>query len=290
MNETKFLPDGEKVVVKGKINSTEYIVQKIFITEDGDEILSGEKFTTKNILDKPAKSYKDKRIEELEKTINRMVSSKEQIYKEVAELKEKRKAVTEHLKQSNYLADKLPDFDWDLFCDFFTGNIKYFVESQHRIIVHKFEDKIYNYERYYDNKRFEGVKSLSLYCTGLNKVEYHVGGYKDLSGSGSKLIPIRNDNELTQVLNEKVNFYLEEDKLTYSNYLELGQWIDLDEVTIRNLRQKEVEAIEKYYQDNLQRNEDIKKKQLSEISLYSSLSYIYSDSTIPLLTFRVTTL
>lgn len=58
----KYTTDGRKVVIIGDLNQTEKIVQEIFVTEDGAEIPSGERFVVKSLLDTPAKSWKEKRL------------------------------------------------------------------------------------------------------------------------------------------------------------------------------------------------------------------------------------
>ena len=62
----KYTTDGRKVVIIGDLNQTEKIVQEIFVTEDGAEIPSGERFVVKSLLDTPAKSWKEKNIADLE--------------------------------------------------------------------------------------------------------------------------------------------------------------------------------------------------------------------------------
>ena len=66
MNEIKYTTDGKKVVVIGDLNQTEKIVQEIFVTEDGCEIPSGERFVVKSLLDKPSISWKEKTLLDLE--------------------------------------------------------------------------------------------------------------------------------------------------------------------------------------------------------------------------------
>ena len=53
----KYMSDGRKVVVIGQLNTVESIVQEIFVTEQGDEIPSGERFTTKDLHDTPEQNY-----------------------------------------------------------------------------------------------------------------------------------------------------------------------------------------------------------------------------------------
>lgn len=66
MNTIKYTTDGRKVVVIGDLNQTEKIVQEIFVTKDGDEIPSGERFVVKSLLDAPAKSWKEQELIKLE--------------------------------------------------------------------------------------------------------------------------------------------------------------------------------------------------------------------------------
>lgn len=54
--EFKYTTQGKKVRIMGKLNSTEYIVQEVFVDDKGNEIHAGENFVTKNLLDAPAKS------------------------------------------------------------------------------------------------------------------------------------------------------------------------------------------------------------------------------------------
>ena len=72
MSEFKYLSDGRKVLVVGKLNNVEYIVQEIFVTTGGDEVPSGERFTTKNLHDEPVVSYREKREKESEQRLKRI--------------------------------------------------------------------------------------------------------------------------------------------------------------------------------------------------------------------------
>ena len=67
MENIKYTRDGKKVVVIGDLNQTEKIVQEIFVTKEGDEIPSGERFIVKSLLDEPAKSWKEIKLEQIEK-------------------------------------------------------------------------------------------------------------------------------------------------------------------------------------------------------------------------------
>lgn len=49
MAEIKYTTCGKKVVVIGDLNQTEKIVQEIFVTNDGAEIPSGERFVYESL-------------------------------------------------------------------------------------------------------------------------------------------------------------------------------------------------------------------------------------------------
>ena len=48
--EFKYTAQGKKVRIMGKLNSTEYIVQEVFVDDKGNEIPAGENFVTKNLF------------------------------------------------------------------------------------------------------------------------------------------------------------------------------------------------------------------------------------------------
>jgi len=59
----KYTASGNKVIVVGKLNNQETIVQKIFVSE-GNEIPAGENFIVKTLLDAPAETWKEKKMKE----------------------------------------------------------------------------------------------------------------------------------------------------------------------------------------------------------------------------------
>lgn len=55
--QTKYTNDGKKVAIVGKLNADQTIVQEIFITENGQEIPSGENFVVTSLHDQPVKKW-----------------------------------------------------------------------------------------------------------------------------------------------------------------------------------------------------------------------------------------
>ena len=113
--ECKFLSDGRKVAVIGSVNSKQFIVQEIFITESGDEIPTGESFVTGSLHDEPVKSYLDKKVEEQELRLKQLKDLVDKKKKEADLTIEKCKANAEILRQSNLVTKDLSNIDLDLF-------------------------------------------------------------------------------------------------------------------------------------------------------------------------------
>ena len=91
MND-KFLTDGRKVRVIGKLNNNESIVQEIYIDEGGSEIPSGDNFTAKNLHDAPVETYTDR---EIKKKKAKLVS----IESEITNICRKEKLARQELKK-----------------------------------------------------------------------------------------------------------------------------------------------------------------------------------------------
>lgn len=127
MSDYKFLSDGRKVAVLGKINQTEYIVQEIYITKSGDELPSGENFTAKCLHNEPVQSYRDKKFSKLEEKELRLKRTILGLEKDISMLNINRRAYSDILKQNKKFLDLFNTYDSDYLADVITGNIKYCV-------------------------------------------------------------------------------------------------------------------------------------------------------------------
>ncbi|MES1923402.1 hypothetical protein MHBO_004968, partial [Bonamia ostreae] len=67
--ETKFLRDGRKVAVICNINAKEFVVQEVFVNEDGVEKLSGDQFVAQNLRDEKLISYHEQQSINAEKRL-----------------------------------------------------------------------------------------------------------------------------------------------------------------------------------------------------------------------------
>ncbi|QDP64723.1 MAG: hypothetical protein GOVbin2917_38 [Prokaryotic dsDNA virus sp.] len=228
--ETKFTPDGKKVVVCGKINSTEYIVQEIYVTESGDEIPSGENFTAKTLLDEPAMTYKQKEEIKVHNNLERLKKEYDEQRKKNRFIMEEAKAVSALLKRNNFLAEKLPDFDWGSFCDAITGNVKYSVRTSYGLDIKSFEEDTFSWENSYGERHFDGLKALSLISVGSyrnTRPEFCLSSYSDGSGSNKKVTYLKTDEELKTFIEDYLDKQFKEDTLTLQDIKTASKYVDV---------------------------------------------------------------
>lgn len=261
--ETKFTPDGKKVVVCGKINSTEYIVQEVYVTDSGDEIPSGENFTAKTLLDEPAMTYKKKEEINTSKNLERLKKEYEDQRKKNRHIMEEAKAVSSLLKRNNFLVEKLPDFDWDSFCDAVTGNVKYSVRTTHGLSITSFEEENFSWDNYYGGRKFNGLKALVLLSKGSysnSSVEFSVCGYSDGSGGSRGVTYIKTDEELKTFIEDYLDRRFEEDALTLNDIKEASKYIDVK----YNMKQHVLNKEKKKLLDNYDKNVNDQKERLED--------------------------
>lgn len=196
MSTIKYTTDGRKVVVIGDLNQTEKIVQEIFVTKDGDEIPSGERFVVKSLLDAPAKSWKEQELiklearfekerKEWEDRIKKIQDEKELVYKSLSLRVKWLKQVAkqphpEALKKViETLALFLSNSDiWVFYADYSTWYLeKYDQEGFSRI-----HD---NVDRDYHRTRLENMKLVSLFGLTNGDFQFKINQYSDGSGSSN---------------------------------------------------------------------------------------------------------
>jgi len=194
--EIKYTTDGKKVVVIGTLNSTESIVQEIFIV-DGSEIPTGEHFVTKSLLDAPAISWKEQRLKELEekyekdeKHYKNMIDS---LTKEYNEQRIKLKAKLDYIGLA--LKNANPD-SFNTLVDFITGEIKWIVDINYNMEIYSIDE----FHKICDGR----LRLISLFGQDDGTFTYYMGRYSDYSGSRSKFIPCKGYDEAVQELKKHV--------------------------------------------------------------------------------------
>lgn len=188
MSETKFLNDGRKVAIIGKLNNTEWIVKEVFVTESGDEIPSGESFTTKSVHDTPVESYYKKEERRQKESTHRAKQELEKTRKEIKKYNDLLKAKKDILANSPELKDLVGD-KARILAMFMTGTVNYLVLDNYRLTKPvKMEDQIISFDSGWGERRYEAIKLCSVLGKSGGELEYRIHRYCDGSGSSDTTV------------------------------------------------------------------------------------------------------
>lgn len=196
--EFKYLSDGKKVVVIGQLNNVESIVQEVFVTEGGDEIPSGEKFTTKNLHDEPVVSWEAKEEAKQKLRLNRVRDAIKQEEDKQSHVRMKLKGLEALFKQSTLLLESLEGQDLDTLISVMSGTCEYLVVGNYGVPeLVKFDDGIVDKDDY---GRFEALKLISLMGKTNGDLKYRINRYSDGSGSYDDAIPCNSIDEAKDII------------------------------------------------------------------------------------------
>lgn len=250
MSDLKFLSDGRKVSVIGKINKTEFIVQEIFVTESGDEIPSGENFTAKSLHDTPVQSYKEKEAIKVEARLEKAKQEEEFLNKEIKVLSGKRSGYADILKQNAKFLQLFGEYDNDYLADVLMGNIKYCVkESYGWYNVSTFEDNLFSWGYGYDAESYKGLNMMQVFAltssdyVSNRKCRVSISRYPEGSGSDSDYKFFKDKSDLEDYLLDEYYKQFKEGNLTLKIIKDLQQWIHIDDVDIEIVKQKEIDRL-----------------------------------------------
>jgi len=192
MQDCKYTSDGKKVIIVGKLNAQEAIVQEIFIL-GGSEIPSGENFVVKGLHDAHAASWKAKSLRELEeryeRTKARLESDEKQAIKNlglaIAKAGEKAKCLMAFAKNSD-------DSQLDLLRAFLAGEITHYVVLSYAPKIITADDTgIFQVDNHYGETRLEAMKLMTVFGSSDGKLDYRINTYRDGSGSSETILPCR---------------------------------------------------------------------------------------------------
>lgn len=252
MSEIKYTTDGKKVVVIGDLNQTEKIVQEIFVTDDGTETPMGEMFVVKSLLDKPAKSWKEKELEELEnryesekkyweQKFDKLRGEKEQLYQALcARVKWLRNVAKEPHPQTlkdaiTTLADFLsPTEKWVIVGNYSSMELAKFDDDGINFLD-KFEWSSYGY----GHKRYDSMRLLSLYGYSNGDLQYNVNEYSDGSGSDKSVKFFRSREAGIEYMQKYIDSVEEYNSSHIDMAKKYGLILDADKVAEYNRERKE---------------------------------------------------
>ncbi|KAB0509645.1 hypothetical protein [Pseudomonas moorei] len=191
MTDIKYTNDGKKVLIVGKLNSQETIVQEIFVSA-GQEIPSGENFVVKSLHDAPAESWKEKNLRELEAryekdraTLNRNI---EEQSKRLGIVREKAKVQADTLLRFVNASD---ESQLETLRLFMAGQITHLFVSGYSPEILSWNDsnEAYDVDSWKGRFNIEGMKLVSLYGKTDGSLSFHLNQYRDGSGSSKQIYP-----------------------------------------------------------------------------------------------------
>ena len=251
-NEYKFLNDGRKVIIIGQLNNVESIVQEIFITEDGDEIPSGERFTAKSLHDKPVSSYREDQEKKIKASIATLEDQRDSANRRKTEILEELKAYQKILKDTRILTEIIEDEEkLDIFTRFLSGTIEYLVVDSYTINPPiKMADAAVEFDKYYNGeKKFYGLKLFSVFGGSDGNITYNMSRYGDGSGGNTEVFPFDNREDALDHIKLRAIELIKKGHLSEKDWLAcVGMGIKFDTETF--------ETFYKFMRDTTQKNID----------------------------------
>lgn len=235
MTDIKYTNDGKKVLIVGKLNSQETIVQEIFVSA-GQEIPSGENFVVKSLHDAPAESWKEKNLRELEA---RYESDRKKLQTQIDD--QERRLCLERDKaklQTSALLQFVKNSDesqLETLKNFMAGQITHLFVSGYspEIISWMDSDKVYDADSFYHHARLDGIKLVSLMGKSDGDLSYRLHEYRDGSGGCGKTIYPTTSYEAALAMAQA---QLDEDGEAYvsggSQYLNVETWRKIEGIVI----------------------------------------------------------
>lgn len=260
MTDIKFTNDGKKVLIVGKLNSQETIVQEIFISA-GQEIPSGENFVVKSLHDAPAESWKEKNLRELEA---RYESDRKKLQGQIDDQERRLSLERDKAKlQTSALLQFVKNSDesqLETLKAFMAGEITHLFVAGYspEIISWKDSNKVYDQDSFCHHDRLEGIKLVSLMGKSDGDLSYRLHEYRDGSGSSKTIYPAKSYEAALAMaqaqLDEDSKVYLE----PQNSHFYLERWQAIEGIVIPQAVFKKHEALSDAHR--LQRIETIKKE------------------------------
>jgi hypothetical protein len=198
MSEMKYLSDGRKVAIIGRLNQSELIVQEVFVQADGGEIPSGEKFVVKSVHDAPVKSWKEKQCAEMEARYEQVKAKLKKVGDELKNAREAAKHRAQALKSfaSNACEEALATLE-----AFVAGEITHVVvNNRHgRPEIKPFESMDLDVDNWHGNKYIDGTKLFCLCGKSNGDLAWNINMYRDHSGLWTEVTLCRSYDEAVRV-------------------------------------------------------------------------------------------
>lgn len=233
MSEIKYTNDGRKVLVVGKLNAKQSIVQEIFVS-DGNEIPSGENFVVGSLHEAPAESWKEKRLRELEERYDRTrVELERRIEKARQSLSEAETKAKLRASALLAFAKNSDDEQLQRLHAFLAGEVThFFINGYPPKIISFDDDTVFDVDRWGGSKKIDGIKLVSLVGRSGGNLAYRLSDYRDGSGGSTEVIPCRSYAEAAAEA-QKVLDVLAADYVSGTvGYLDLSRWEKIEGIAI----------------------------------------------------------
>lgn len=235
MTDIKYTDDGKKVLVVGKLNAQQTIVQEIFVSA-GQEIPSGENFVVKSLHDAPAESWKEKNLRELEARYEtsrkKWEAEIDQQGRRLSMIKEKAK---HHADALFKFVDKSHESQLDLLKKVISGQITHVFIAGYSPEIFQWEegDKTYDIDTYHGRMQVDGIKLLSVYGYSDGNLTYRLHTYRDGSGGSDQVFPVCSYAEALKLAQAECDaqaaIYLSENGRHFS----LSSWQKIEGIVIQ---------------------------------------------------------
>jgi hypothetical protein len=265
--DKKYLSDGRKVAVIGQLNNQESIVQEIFVTESGDEIPSGERFTTKSLHDAPVKSYKQKEEERATANIASLKGEVDKINREISESRRRMSAWKDMFKSAENLSGRIDSATLETLDKFFSGRINFVVETGWRPLINDLVETVSDEDNWGGRIKYDGLKLISLMGKSDGDLEFRLNQYRDGSGSSRVVSFCETIEEARGVVHQAYIDSLQTDRPKGLDYVlsaidlgvqfEKGDILDLVKKAIKSKQSAMDEAEKKHKESILQSKESI---------------------------------
>lgn len=239
--EIKYLRDGRKVTIISKVNDKDFVVQEIFVTEDGVEKPSGDHFVASNLLEERLLSFAEKKVISTEKRIRDAIKEEATIVKRIEELKKQQACQADLLKASISSIESLKSIDTNHLADVLTGNIKWLCYSSHsgwtkpllftESISHSTPINTFR-------KCYEGLRLLSVFGKSNGNFSYKINRWGDGSGTDSDVVFFKTDDDLHKYLYKTMYDKSEKGILTLEEIINLQKIIEVPESIISAYKEK----------------------------------------------------
>lgn len=246
--ETKFLRDGRKVAVICNINAKEFVVQEVFVNEDGVEKLSGDQFVAQNLRDEKLISYHEQQAINAEKRLSDARCEEAKIHLALKKLKLQKEGQAKVVKSNLKMIENLKSFDLDPLADIITGNIKWicYTGTNQWVVPKLFAEGICQNSLSYSSRKFEGLKLMTVFGKGDGDLGYRLNAWSDGSGGNNDVVFFKTDEEMHKFLKKTMYEKSEKGELTATEIKALKKFIDVPKSIINTYIAKEEERFKRH--------------------------------------------